>query len=79
VIGCQYATPDDFRSYHDNQTLTLNRNYLDGVSITHGHPRRLIWTVAAAVDAVHAGRGVCPCTKTDTTYADWSCTSISGE
>jgi len=68
VIGYQYATPDAFRSYYDNQTLTLNGNYVDGVSITHGHPRRHIWTVAAAVDAVHAGRGVCPCTKTDTTY-----------
>ena len=38
------------------------------LSITHGYPGKHIWTVAAAVDAVHAGRGVCPCTKTDTTY-----------
>ena len=69
-IGYQYETPDAFRSYHENQTLTLNRNYVDGVSITHGHPRRHIWTIAAAVEAVHAGRGVYPCTKTDTTYTE---------
>ena len=69
-IGYQYETPDAFRSYHENQTLTLNRNYVDGVSITHGHPRRHIWTLASAndEDLRYGDIFACPCTKTDTTY-----------
>jgi len=42
---------------------------VDGVSITHGHPRRHIWTFAATVDEVYANANRCTCTKTDTTYA----------
>ena len=41
---------------------------MDGVSITHGHPRKHIWTFAAALDEQHANVNRCPCTKTDTTY-----------
>ena len=41
---------------------------MDGVSITHGHPRRHIWTFAAAHDEQYADGSACPCSKTDTTY-----------
>ena len=68
VIAYQYATPDAFWSYYNNRALTLDGYYVDGVSITHGHPRRHIWTFAAALDEQRADGATCPCTKTDTTY-----------
>ena len=68
VIAYQYGTPDAFAPYYNNRALTLDGNYVDGVSITHGHPRRHIWTFAAAADEQLADRSRCPCTKTDTTY-----------
>jgi len=68
VIGYQYGSPDAFWPYYHNRALTVDGNYVDGVSITHGHPRRHIWTFAAAVDEVYTNGYVCPCTKTDATY-----------
>ena len=71
VIAYQYATPDAFWSYSNEQngaTYTLDGYYVDGVSITHGRPRRHIWTFAAALDEQRADGAACPCTKTDTTY-----------
>jgi len=65
VIGYQYASPDAVQPYYHNQMLTVGGNYVDGVSITCGYPRRHIWTFVAAVDGQCAG---CPCSKTDTTY-----------
>ena len=59
VTGYQYASPGAFATYYNNQALTLDGNYVDGVSITHGHPRRHIWTVAAVVDAVHSDESAC--------------------
>ena len=68
VIGYQYGSPDAFWPYYHNRALTVDGNYVDGVSITHGHPRRHIWTFAAAHDEQYANAGSCPCTKIDTTY-----------
>ena len=53
---------------YENRALTLDGHYVDGVSITHGHPRRHIWTFAAAHDEQRHNKYACPCTKTDTTY-----------
>ena len=68
VIGYQYGSPDAFRPYYNNRALMVDGYYVDGVNITHGHPRRHIWTFAAAVNEVYADENRCPCTKTDTTY-----------
>ena len=68
VIGYQYGSPDAFVRYYYNRGLTLDMNYVDGVSITHGHPRRHIWTFAAVLDEQYSSASTCPCTKTDTTY-----------
>ena len=68
VIAYQYGTPDAFWSYYSNRALTVDGNYMEGVSITHGHPRRHIWTFVAAVDEQRANGDTCPCTKTDTIY-----------
>ena len=44
IIGYQYGSPDAFY----NQ-VTLDDDYVDGISLTHGQlPRQHIWTFAAA-------------------------------
>ncbi len=45
--------------------------YIDGVSITHGSPRKHVWSLAAAVDEVyHLGgdHAICPCIDYDQTF-----------
>ena len=37
--------------------LSINTHYVDGISLTHGRPRRHIWTFAAA----HDDTSLCPC------------------
>ena len=68
VIGYGYISLDAFSAYYYNRALTLEGNYVDGVSITHGHPRRHIWTFAGTWDEIGGHPSSCPCTETDTTY-----------
>ena len=70
VIGYQDRSPDGFYQFYQDQTLTIDDNYLDGVSITHGHsPRKHIWSFAAALHEFTSDVLVCPCSKTDTPYS----------
>ena len=69
IIGYQYATVDAFYSYYWNRHTTIDDNYVDGISLTHGQtPRKHIWTFAAAVDENVPSISACPCTKTDSSY-----------
>ena len=66
IIGYQQSTPDAFGPYHDNRSLTIDDNYVDGISLTHGrNPRKHIWTFAAALHEVITGgrQFLCPCTN----------------
>ena len=64
IIGYQQGTPDAFWPYHINRNLTIDDNYVDGISLTHGHnPRKHIWTFVAALDEVQNYPNVCPCTN----------------
>lgn len=48
IIGYQDRSPDAFQ-----QSISIDENYVDGVSLTHGsNPRKHIWTFAAALDEV---------------------------
>ena len=65
VIGYQDKTTDAFYRFIAGQN-TIDTNYVDGISLTHGQsPRKHIWTFAAALheDNFHAAN-VCPCTNT---------------
>ncbi len=54
-----------------SSSVTIDNNYVDGVSITHGAlPRQHIWTFAAALDETTYNTLACPCTQTDTTYTE---------
>ena len=66
IIGYQEASTDAF---HRQGHKSVDGNYVDGVSLTHGHsPRHHIWTFASAVDetGIHK-QSICPCTHSGST------------
>ena len=65
IIGYQVATPAAFSSAHaDQQPTTLDDPYVDGVSVTHGHPREHIWTFAAGItEGISSLDADCPCSN----------------
>ena len=68
IIGEGVRTPDAFFRYIQNQT-TIEHNYLDGISITHGANglRTHIWSLAAGHSAAISSRNIarCPCDNND--------------
>ena len=59
IIGYQVGSTSAFRQ---SASKSINTNYIEGVSVTHGFPRQHIWTFAAGVDeqASYAPE-ICPC------------------
>ena len=69
VIGYQHFNTDAFRTYYVHRSRTIDDQYLDGVSLTHGSsPRKHIWSFAAANDETSSREWVCPCTRTDSQF-----------
>ena len=68
IIGYQQKTPDAFHGYNSGSQTSIDSYYVDGISLTHGHPRKHIWTFAAAVHEQNSLWSlVCPCTNTRNT------------
>ena len=63
IIAYQYGSPDAFSYYTGLPALTVNSNYVDGVSLTQGEGRNHIWTFAAGNDETDNSTEVCPCTN----------------
>ena len=65
IIGYQQTSPDAFVPYQNNRALTIDDNYVDGISLTHGqNPRKHVWTFAAALHEVLSyPLSMCPCTN----------------
>ena len=62
ITAYQVGSTNAFRKYYESNTTTINSNYVDGVSLTHGNPRQHIWTFAAALDRQSDFRNSkCPC------------------
>ena len=62
IIGYQDRGPDAFDQAQ--MPVAIDGGYVEGISLTHGNnPRKHIWTFAAALDEVQAGRNICPCTN----------------
>ena len=63
VLAYQVGSPDAFGAYKPEETI--DSQYVDGVSLTHGSsPREHIWTFAAATDEygyVDDGANICEC------------------
>jgi len=59
IIGYQLSTPDAFR----DSSRSIDSNYLDGVSVTHGSPRQHIWSFAGGLDEDSSvdSAASCPC------------------
>ncbi len=46
----------------------LDSNYVDGISLTYGRPRKHVWTFAASLDEVGTlPHNNCPCTNINQT------------
>ena len=58
-----------FYEYHKNRNLTIDQQYVDGMSLTHGrYSRQHIWTFASARSERYSNLHTCPCTRTDKPY-----------
>ena len=59
VIGYQKGTTDAF---HRGGEVSINRPYLDGISITYGIPRKHLWSYAAGFSEISIHHHLnCPC------------------
>ena len=66
VQGYGIATPDAFFRYGKGNINDINSAYLDGVSITYGHPRKHLWSYAATFKNPSNLLIICPCTGRST-------------
>ena len=57
VTGYQYYTTDAFHT----PNVGINSHYVDGVSLTHGSPRKHIWTFVASPHESSHSTYNCPC------------------
>ena len=65
IIGYQQRSPDAFYAYNHGGQTAIDSYYVDGISLTHGRPRKHIWTFAAAIHEHNTlWYYVCPCTNT---------------
>ena len=65
VKGYQDTSPDAFEPVSLGYN-TIDTYYVDGVSITHGSPRRHLWTYANGVSELYGGEQYrCPCDRSN--------------
>lgn len=71
VIGYHYGYLRAFWAYvyFTDRNLTLEDAYVDGVSITHGNPRKHIWTFAGTWGEGALNHFACPCTHDNPNYS----------
>ena len=62
VIGYQFGSPDGVRG------TNINGIYIDGISLTHGNPRKHIWSFIGGTYESVSG-SACPCGTTNPTTA----------
>ena len=68
VIAYQEGSADAFWQYYNDNSKTVDDDYVDGVTITVGYPRTHVWSFAAS--QTEGGEGAetiysCPCARTD--------------
>ncbi len=70
IHGYQKGSTDAF-DYSTSQHTTIEEEYIDGVSLTHGSPgaRQHIWTFAAAHDEDIPSRRNCQCVNSNFTWS----------
>ena len=72
IISYQYSSPDTFAPYehegvYHRNSSSIDGNYVDGISLTHGRdPRQHVWTFAGGLDELGSQPPLnCPCTNTN--------------
>ena len=68
VKAYQVGWTEAFRGYNNYGLTNIDSNYVDGVSITHGSPRKHVWSFASAYygqERFFTGAYICPCTNSD--------------
>ena len=71
VTGYQYGTPDAVHSGFTPNHYNLNGDYVDGVSITRGSPRKHVWTLIAGYTDQTNSNNIyfnCPCSTGSTQH-----------
>lgn len=66
ILGYQYCNTLAFWSYfHNEDEMTIDGAFVDGVTISHGtSPRQHVWTLASALHENYEGRDtICQCTR----------------
>ena len=63
VAGYQDNTPHAFKGFND---ASINGIYLDGISITHGSPRKHLWSYAVGFTEQQKNLADCPCNNGST-------------
>ena len=61
VYGYQKLSTDGFQRHTHCPNCTIDQQYVDGVSITHGSPRQHIWSLATSYHDT-----LCPCSDNPT-------------
>ena len=70
ITGYQHGSTDAFASPDPSKKgvrgVSINQAYVDGISLTHGNPRKHIFTFASALNDKTTGFtfAQCPCTRT---------------
>ena len=59
--GYQLSSTDGFVRYNNVDRNNIDVAYVDGLSITHGTPRKHIWTYAVGISDGQSYDGNCPC------------------
>ena len=82
VLGYQFGATCAFQASHENNSITIDRCYVTGVSITRGNPRQHIWTYAVGYYErlqSTSSRCFCPCEQINSVFippfvgACWYC------
>ena len=66
ITAYQAGNPDAFYNTFVEGYTSIDQTYVDGISVTHGkHPRKHIWTFAAAISEKRVAniRRICKCTN----------------
>ena len=68
ITGYQFYTTDAFGPYI-NYGESINGNFVDGITLTHGSPRTHIWTFACGLSQYETNPSGCPCNNDLFTYS----------
>ena len=78
VYAIPYYSPDGFAKFGKERPdfPTLDQNYVDGVSITHGTPRQHIWTVTFSTNHIALNCSTCVRNKPSFVSNHYSCEEL---